>query len=101
MAKKSMVIRDLKRIELAKRYAERRAELKRRVIDPELNITQKMEAAQKLALLPRDSSPVRQRRRCWITGRPRGTYQKFGLGRNKLRETVMHGDAPGISKSSW
>lgn len=101
MAKKSMINRDIKRQALALRYAERRAELKRQVKDPTLDVAEKMKAAQALADLPRDSSPARQRQRCAITGRPKGTYRKFGLARNKLRETVMRGDAPGVSKASW
>ncbi|MDN5865150.1 MAG: 30S ribosomal protein S14 [Gammaproteobacteria bacterium] len=101
MAKKSMIARDVKRAKLVEKYAERRAELKRRVVDPELGMAERMEAAQKLAKLPRDSSPVRGRRRCAITGRPKGTYRKFGLGRTKVRELVMRGDAPGVSKASW
>jgi len=54
-----------------------------------------------LQKLPRDSSPVRQRNRCQITGRPRGFYRKFGLSRNKLREATMRGDVPGLRKASW
>jgi small subunit ribosomal protein S14 len=101
MAKKSMIARDVKRAKLVEKYAERRAELKRRVVDPELDMAERMAAAQKLSELPRDSSPVRVRRRGAITGRPRGTYRKFGLGRIKMRELVMRGDAPGVSKASW
>lgn len=101
MAKKSMIARDRKREKLAEKYAERRAELKRQVKNPEASLAERMEAAQQLSDLPRDSSPARGRRRCAITGRPKGTYRKFGLGRNKLREVVMRGDVPGVSKASW
>lgn len=101
MAKKSMIARDEKRRKLASKYAERRAELKRRIKDPETGMAERMDAVQRLAELPRDASPTRGRRRCAITGRPKGTYRKFGLGRNKLREIVMRGDAPGVSKASW
>lgn len=101
MAKKSMIARDVKRARLVAKYAQRRAELKRQVIDPSLTVAERMEASQRLAKLPRDSSPVRMRRRGAITGRPRGTYRKFGLGRIKMRELVMRGDAPGVSKASW
>jgi small subunit ribosomal protein S14 len=59
------------------------------------------EAVTKLAALPRDSSPVRQRNRCGLTGRPHGYFRKFGLARNKLREMVMQGDVPGVVKASW
>lgn len=101
MAKKSMIARDRKREKLAAKHAARRAELKRQVKNPEASLAERMEAAQRLAELPRDSSPARGRRRCAITGRPKGTYRKFGLGRNKLREVVMRGDVPGVSKASW
>ncbi len=101
MAKKSMIVRDEKRLKLAAKYAERRAELKREIKRPEATMEERMRAVQQLAELPRDSSPSRQRRRCAITGRPRGTYRKFGLGRSKVREIVMRGDVPGMSKASW
>lgn len=101
MAKKSMIARDVKRAKLVAKYAERRAELKRRVSDTKLEMGERMEAAARLAELPRDSSPSRLRRRGAITGRPRGTYRKFGLGRTKVRELVMRGDAPGVGKASW
>lgn len=101
MAKKSMIARDKKRRQLAAHYAERRTALKREMKRADATMEERMRAAQQLAALPRDSSPVRQRRRGAITGRPRGTYRKFGLGRNKLREIVMRGDVPGVSKASW
>ncbi len=101
MAKKSMIVRDEKRLKLAAKYAERRAELKREIKRPEATMEERMRAVQQLTELPRDSSPSRQRRRCAITGRPRGTYRKFGLGRSKVREIVMRGDVPGMSKASW
>lgn len=101
MAKKSMIMRDEKRRKLAEKYAERRAALKREIKRPDATMEERMRAAQQLAELPRDSSPARQRRRCAITGRPKGTYRKFGLGRNKVREIVMRGDVPGVSKASW
>ncbi len=101
MAKKSMIVRDEKRLKLAAKYAERRAVLKREIKRPEATMEERMRAAQQLSELPRDSSPSRQRRRCAITGRPKGTYRKFGLGRSKVREIVMRGDAPGVSKASW
>ncbi|MGH8161687.1 MAG: 30S ribosomal protein S14 [Gammaproteobacteria bacterium] len=101
MAKKSMIAREVKRAKLVAKYAQRRAELKRRVSDTKLEMSERIEAAAQLAELPRDSSPARQRRRGAITGRPRGTYRKFGLGRTKVRELVMRGDAPGVGKASW
>lgn len=101
MAKKSMVNRDLKRARLVAKYAKKRAELKKIVSSPESSFEEKMDAQTRLQKLPRDSSPVRLNSRCALTGRPRGVYQKFGLGRNKLREATMHGDVPGLRKSSW
>lgn len=101
MAKKSMIARDVKRARLVKKYAAKRAELKAIVSNPESSYEDKMDAQGKLQSLPRDSSPVRMRSRCVLTGRPRGVYQKFGLGRNKLREATMRGDVPGLRKASW
>ncbi|MGA7966502.1 MAG: 30S ribosomal protein S14 [Gammaproteobacteria bacterium] len=101
MAKKSMIVRDEKRLKLAAKYAERRAALKLEIKRADATMEERMRAAQQLAELPRDSSPSRQRLRCAITGRPRGTYRKFGLGRTKVREIVMRGDVPGVSKASW
>ncbi|MGB8634640.1 MAG: 30S ribosomal protein S14 [Rhodanobacteraceae bacterium] len=101
MAKKSMIERDRKRAKLVAKYATRRAELKAIVINPESSYDEKMEAQAKLQKLPRDSSPVRMRTRCALTGRPRAVYRKFGLGRNKLREATMRGDVPGLRKASW
>ena len=96
-----MVQRDLKRTKLVKKYAGKRAALKKIIISEEASYEEKMEANAKLQQLPRDSSPVRQRNRCELTGRPRGVYSKFGLGRNKLREATMRGDVPGLRKASW
>ncbi|WP_447554949.1 30S ribosomal protein S14 [Vreelandella sp. EE22] len=101
MAKKSMVEREQKRAELVEKYAARRAELKKIISDVNSSEEERFEATLKLQQLPRDSSPVRQRNRCRITGRPHGFYNKFGLGRNKLREAAMRGDVPGLKKSSW
>jgi small subunit ribosomal protein S14 len=101
MAKTSMVERETKRAKLVKKYAARRAELKKAVANPKLSFDDRMEAQQKLQKLPRDASPSRQRNRCVLTGRSRGVYRKFGLGRNKLREATMRGDVPGLRKASW
>jgi len=101
MAKKSMIAREEKRIKEVAHYAERRAELKKIIADPESSYEEVMAANTKLQKLPRDSSPVRRQRRCSITGRPHGVYRKFGLCRNKLREAAMSGDVPGLTKSSW
>ncbi|BBG29115.1 MULTISPECIES: 30S ribosomal protein S14 [Zymobacter] len=101
MAKKSMVERELKRARLAEKYAARRAELKAIIQSVDASDEDRFDAQLKLQSLPRDSSPVRQRKRCRITGRPHGYYNKFGLGRNKLREAAMRGDIPGLTKASW
>jgi small subunit ribosomal protein S14 len=101
MAKTSMVERETKRAKLVKKYAARRAELKKAIANPKLSFDDRMEAQQKLQKLPRDASPTRQRNRCVLTGRSRGVYRKFGLGRNKLREATMRGDVPGLRKASW
>ncbi len=101
MAKKSMVARERKRNRTVERYKERRAELKRVISDRATSRDDLAQALEALQRLPRDSSPVRQRNRCAITGRPRGFYKKFGLSRNKLREETMFGNIPGMSKASW
>ena len=101
MAKTSMVEREKKRAKLVKKYAAKRAELKRAAVDPKLSLDERMDAQTKLQKLPRDASPTRQRNRCAISGRPRGVYRKFGLARNKLREATMRGDVPGLRKASW
>ncbi|HRF82863.1 MAG: 30S ribosomal protein S14 [Xanthomonadales bacterium] len=101
MAKTSMVNRDAKRAKLAKQHAAKRDALKKIVSSPTASYEEKIDAATKLQKLPRDSSPSRQRNRCELSGRPRGVYSKFGLGRNKLREATMRGDVPGLRKASW
>ena len=101
MAKVSMVQRELKRARLVKKYAAKRAELKAIIADESVSMEEKLLAQDKLNALPRDSSPVRQRNRCRVSGRPRGVFRKFGLGRNKLREAAMRGDVPGLRKASW
>ncbi len=101
MAKVSMVEREKRRTKLAERFEKKRAELKRIITDPEADYDEKQSAMHRLNKLPRDSSPVRGRNRCRISGRPRGYYRKFGLARNKLREAAMRGDVPGLRKASW
>ncbi len=101
MAKKSMVNRDLKRTKLVKKYAATRDALKEIISSQTASYEEKLDASEKLQKLPRDSSPSRQRTRCALSGRPRGVYRKFGLGRNKLREATMRGDVPGLRKASW
>jgi small subunit ribosomal protein S14 len=101
MAKSSMVNRDIKRAKTVKKYAAKRAELKKIIANPKSSYEDRTEAQTKLQKLPRDASPSRVRNRCALTGRSRGVYQKFGLGRNKLREATMRGDVPGLRKASW
>ena len=101
MAKVALINRNEKRRKEVKKYAARRAELFAITNNPKLAQEERYEARLKLQKLPRDSSPVRVRNRCALTGRPRGTYRKFGLGRNKLREIAMRGEIPGIIKASW
>ena len=101
MAKKSMINREAKRARLAQKYAGKRAELKKIISSATAGLEEKQEAGAALQKLPRNSSPVRGRNRCRATGRSRGYYGKFGLGRNKLREAAMRGDIPGLVKASW
>lgn len=101
MAKKSMVLRESKRLKVVQRYAKKRAELKRLIQSPATSEEKRQDALRSLQALPRDANPIRLRNRCAITGRSRGFYQKFGLGRNKLREQAMSGNIPGLSKASW
>lgn len=101
MAKKSMIQREIKRSKTVARYAAKRAELKEIIRSPKFSDEEKQVALDRLQKLPRDASPVRMRNRCAITGRPHGYYRKFGLGRNKLRESAMKGEIPGLSKASW
>ena len=101
MAKTSMVNRETKRTKLVKKFAAKRDALKKVVSSQTASYEEKMDASVKLQKLPRDSSPARQRNRCVLTGRSRGVYSKFGLGRNKLREYAMRGEIPGIQKASW
>lgn len=101
MAKTSIIEREKKRAKTVAKYAAKRAALKKTVGDRNASDDERWQAQLQLQRLPRDASPVRQRRRCALTGRPRGVYRKFGLGRNKLREAAMRGDVPGLVKASW
>jgi small subunit ribosomal protein S14 len=101
MAKKSMIMRENRREKLVAKYAAKRAKLKAIIVDAKSSDDQRTQAVAKLAAMPRDASPSRLRNRCSITGRPRGYYRKFGLGRNKLREATMNGEIPGLRKASW
>ena len=101
MAKLALINRDLKRRETVRKFAAKRKALDAIINDQSLSEEDRFQARLKLQALPRDASPTRLRNRCAITGRPRGTYRKFGLGRNKLREMVMRGEVPGVTKASW
>ncbi|HRF73284.1 MAG TPA: 30S ribosomal protein S14 [Accumulibacter sp.] len=101
MAKLAVINRGEKRRKLVEKYAKKRAELVAMVNDQSLSVEERFEARLKVQALPRNSSPVRLRNRCLLTGRPRGVYRKFGLGRSKLRDFVMQGEVPGMIKASW
>ena len=101
MAKTSMVMREKKRARLVAKYAGKRASLKAIIVSTKASDEEKWNAQVALQKLPRDASPVRLRNRCQITGRPRGVFRKFGLGRLKLRDLVMKGEVPGMTKASW
>ncbi len=101
MAKKSMINRELKRLRTAEKYAAKRTELAAIYNNVNLPAEERMAARLKFQQLPRNASPSRQRNRCEVTGRPRGVFRKFGLCRNKLRDVVMRGEVPGVTKASW
>jgi small subunit ribosomal protein S14 len=101
MAKLSLINREKRRRETVKKYAARRAELIAVMENQKVSDEERDQARAKLQKLPRNASPVRLRNRCTLTGRPRGTFRKFGLARNKLREIAMRGEIPGVTKASW
>ncbi len=101
MAKISVINRDLKRRVTVEKFAAKRAELKAAISNVKLSDEERAVAREKLQALPRNSSPVRLRNRCLLTGRSRGVFSKFGLGRIKLREYAMRGEVPGVVKASW
>lgn len=101
MAKTSMLNREAKRAKLVKRYAAKRARLKEIIRKPTSSPAEREAAVAQLQAMPRDSSKIRQRNRCQITGRSRGVYRKFGLARQKLREATMRGEIPGLGMASW
>ena len=101
MAKVAVINRDLKRRKIVKKFEARRAELSAIINDASAGDEDRHSARIKLQMLPRNASPVRLRNRCSLTGRPRGVYSKFGLGRGKLRDIAMSGEIPGIIKASW
>lgn len=101
MAKTSMIERDKKRLALAAKYANRHRKLKEIVMNKELSMEERFEAQLKLNKLPRNSSRIRYRNRCQVTGRPRGYYRKFKMSRISLRDLAAVGQIPGVTKSSW
>ncbi len=101
MAKLALINRNEKRRKMVEKYAKKRSDLDLVINDAGRTDEERFEARLKLQALPRNSSPVRLRNRCTLTGRPRGVYRKFGLGRSKLRDYVMRGEVPGMTKSSW
>ena len=101
MSKLSLINRDQKRRKLVKKYEPKRKALEAIINDMSKPQEDRYDARLKLQALPRNSNPTRVRNRCKITGRPRGVYSKFGLGRNKLRDHAMRGEIPGLTKASW
>ena len=101
MAKLAVKLRDQKRRKTVEKFKTKRAQLLDILRDSRASDEARAEARDKLQRLPRDASPVRLRNRCALTGRPRGVYRKFGLGRNKLRDLALKGEVPGIIKASW
>jgi small subunit ribosomal protein S14 len=101
MAKKAVINREQKRREVVEKFAAKRNALNAIATNVSLSEEDRAAARQKIQTLPRNSSPVRLRNRCALTGRPRGVFSKFGLGRTKLREYAMRGEIPGVVKASW
>ncbi len=101
MAKLSLINREKKRASLVKKYQEKRNALNAIINDQSRSEEERYEARLKLQSLPRNSNPTRMRNRCELTGRPRGTFRLFGLGRSKIREVAMRGEIPGLTKASW
>jgi small subunit ribosomal protein S14 len=101
MAKLSIIKREEKREKLVAKYAKKYAELKAVSNDAKLSDEERYAARLELQKLPRNANPTRLRNRCVLTGRGRGTFRMFGLGRNKIRELAFKGDIPGMVKASW
>ena len=101
MAKQSSIQKNLNRRNIVKKFNEKRQSLKKQIMKKDLSIDERFKIQSKLNELPRDSSKIRVRNRCKLTGRTRGVYRKFGLSRIKIRELSMSGALPGVVKSSW
>lgn len=101
MAKTALIQRELKRDKLVAQYAKKFAELKTIISDAKKSDEERQAARLALQKLPRNANPTRQRARCELTGRPRGTFRQFGLARHKIRELAFDGNIPGITKASW
>jgi len=101
VAKLALIEREKKHAKTVAKYAGKRAELKAIIDDVSKSEEERYEARLKLQQLPRNASPTRQRNRCALTGRPRGTFRKFGLARSKIREIAFRGEIPGVTKASW
>ena len=101
MAKLALINREAKRRKMVEKYKAKRAALEAIVSDESRSEDERFEARLKIQAIPRNASPVRLRNRCQLTGRPRGVFRKFGLGRSKLRDFVMRGEVPGMTKASW
>ena len=101
MAKKSMIVKNIRRRQIVERYRSKRMELKKIIKSPKTSEEDKQVAKVKLEKMPRDSSKIRIRNRCVVTGRPRSYYRKFGLSRITFREMALKGEIPGVTKASW
>jgi len=101
MAKKSKIAKNIKRMETVEKYRGIRKQLIKSMYDPRLSEEERDQARRRFRNLPRDASPTRIRRRCELTGRPRGNYRKFRLCRIAFRELALEGMLPGVTKSSW
>ncbi|NMM14857.1 MAG: 30S ribosomal protein S14 [Rhodoferax sp.] len=101
MAKMALIQREIKRDKLVAKYAKKHAEFKAIASDVKRTDEERAAARLGLQMLPRNANPTRQRNRCAITGRPRGTFQHFGLARAKIREMAFAGEIPGMVKASW